>query len=180
MERSKFGMYTGPMDVGESRSTGKIDVVNLHSTTTVSSNGVGVIATEITFNPNTTNEWASFSARYREYRVLGVRVHFEPVLKVNTTTVAGGPLVIATNKGGALGTPTSHVQVYSLAKSRVFSTYKTLVYDVRPDDYTDLDIGATASPSSEFSVLLYGDSFTNSIAFFRIYILWVVQFSSVQ
>ncbi len=180
MERSKFGMYSGPMDIGESRSTGKIDVVNLHSSTVSSSNGVGTLATELTFNPNTTVEWASFAARYREYRVLGVRVHFEPIVKVNTTGVIGGPCVVATNKAGALGTPTGHNQVFALAKSKVFSTYKTLIYEIRADDYTDLDVGDTSSPSSEFSLLLYGDAFTVSTQFFRIYILWVVQFSSVQ
>ncbi len=179
-ERSKFGMYKGPINVGESSSTGKIDVVNLHSTTTLSTNGLGTLALELSFNPSGTNEWPSFSARYREYRVLAVQLDVHPILVANTTSIAGAPLVVGTNKGPTLGTPSSYVQVYSLAKSSVHHVMKRFIYTIRPDDYTDLDVGSTAAPASEFSALFYGDGMTISTLFMRVFITWVVQFSSQQ
>ncbi len=179
-ERSKFGMYTGPIRVGESAWTDKLDVVNLHSVSTISSNGVGVMASEITFNPNTTAEWASFAARYLEYRVLAVLAEFHPRPIVNTTGVIGAPVVFATNKGGAFGTPSSRVQVFSLTNPKVGHSMKVMKYEIRPDDYTDLDVGSTGSPSSEFSLLLYSDSMTVSTTFYDVFFTWVVQFSSRQ
>lgn len=180
MEVSKFGMYRGPIHVGESKFSDKLDVVNLHSNTTSSSNGVGVIAAEITFNPNTTNEWASFAARYREYRVLAVQLEWVPFHVVNTTAIVVGPIVIATNKAGTLGTPTSKTQVSSLANSKYQHTTKRFTYVIRPDDYTDLDVGSTASPSSEFSCLIYGDGLSVSATYGTFFMTWVCQFSAVQ
>ena len=181
MESSKFGKYSGPIDLGQSSYTGEIELLNLTDVvTTVSSTGLGVVALERTFNPNVTTEWASFAARFREYRVLAVRLHYMPFGVVNTTSFNVGPAVIATNKGSAFGTPTSSAQVFALAKPKVFHLAKPMVYEIRPDDYTDLDVGATASPASEFSVLLYGDGLTVSSGYGRLYCTWVVQFSSRQ
>lgn len=180
MERSKFGMYRGPIHVGESKFSDKLDVVNLHSNTTSSSNGVGVIASEITFNPNTTLQWASYAARFREYRVLAVELNWVPYHVVNTTSIVVGPIVVATNKAGTLGTPTSKTQVSALANSRYEHTARRFSYVIRPDDYTDLDVGSTASPSSEFSFLMYGDGLSVSTTYGTYFITWVVQFSGIQ
>lgn len=180
MERTKFGMYKGPIEVGQSKFTDLMVVVNLTSTTTTSASGLGIVATELTFNPNTTTEWTSYAARYREYRVLAVEVHFIPSQVVNISGAVCGPCAVATNKGGVLGTPTSIGQVYALANSKPKLMFKPWSYQIRPDDYTDLDVGSTSTPSSEFSMLVYGDGFTNSLLVGRYFIKWVVQFSSRQ
>jgi len=180
LEQSKFGMYKGPLRLKGSSYTGQMKVLQCTSSTTMSSSGLGVIATELTFNPNTTNEWASFSARFREYRVLGCEVHYIPYLVVNTSTIASAPIVVGLNKGGAIGTPTTFNQVLMLAKSVVHHTCKKWVFAIRPDDYTDLDVGAVSSPSSEFSMLVYGDGLSNTITYGRIVVYWVIQFSSSQ
>lgn len=179
-ERSKFGLYSGPIEIGESRFSDKLDIVNLTSQTTSSSNGVGVLAGEITFNPNTTTEWASFAARYREYRVLAVELTWQPYQVVNTAAVIVGPLYVAMNKGTSLGTPTSKAQVFALARSKVMHTAKKFKYTIRPDDYTDLDVGSTSSPSSEFSFLFYTSGVSNSTVYGDWAIRWVVQFSARQ
>jgi hypothetical protein len=179
-ERSKFGMYRGPIRVGESKYSDKLDVVNLTSVTQVSSSALGVMAAELTFNPNTTFEWASFAARYREYRVLAVELSWEPNFMVNTATSLGGPIYIALNKGGALGTPTSKGQVLAMADSECRSSYKKWNYQIRPDDYTDLDVGSTSTPSSEFSFVFFANAFTASTVFGDFAQRWVVQFSSRQ
>ncbi len=172
--------YHGPINLSTSTTSGLIELVNLHSSTTTSSSGVGVLATELTFNPNTTVEWASWAARFREYRVLAVSVHYEPYSIVNLSTIAGAPIVVAENKAAALGTPTSYNQLIALARYQVHHVFKSWSFTIRADDYTDLDMGGTASPSSEFSMLLYGDSLSNSILYGRLFITWVVQFATTQ
>ena len=180
-EKSKLGMYTGPIDLGQSPSTGEVGLFNLTDVvTTISSTGLGVVALERTFNPNVTTEWASFAARFREYRVLAVEINYFPFGKVNTTSFNIGPCVIATNKGPAFGTPTSSAQVFALAKPHIWHLGSPMKYIVRPDDYTDLDVGSTSSPASEFSVVLYADGLTVSSGYGRFYCKWVVQFSSRQ
>lgn len=179
-ERTKFGMYKGPIDVGQSKSSDLLLVTNLTSTTTMSSSAVGVLATELTFNPNTTTEWSSYAARFREYRVLAVEVSFMPSQVVNLSGAVCGPCAIATNKGGVLGTPTGVAQVWALANAKPKLMFKPWNYIIRPDDYTDLDVGSTSTPSSEFSMLVYGDGFTNSLLVGRLFLRWVVQFSSRQ
>ena len=103
-----------------------------------------------------------------------------PFGKVSTTAFNVGPCVIATNKGPAFGTPTSIAQVWALAKPKVFHLTERMEYEIRPDDYTDLDVGSTASPASEFSVVLYADGLTASSGYGRLLCKWVVQFSSRQ
>jgi len=172
--------YKGPIDLTAGTTSGLIELVNLHSSTTISSSGVGVAASELTFNPNTTIEWASWAARFREYRVLAVRVEYMPYSLVNLSTIAGAPLFVAENKAAAIGTPTSYNQIFSLARSKVHHIMKPWSYIIRADDYTDLDVGGTASPSSEFSLLFFADSLSNSILYGRLAITWVVQFSTTQ
>lgn len=179
MEHTKFGMYRGPIRVPQSAS-GQIEVLNCTSSTSTSTNGVGVCAAEITFNPNTCTEWASFAARFREYRVLGVRLEYKPYSVVNHSTLVLGPIAVATNKGAALGTPTSFNQVLAMARSEVWHLMKEHSYEIRPDDYTDLDVGSTASPSSEFSFVFYGNGFSNSVTAGLISVYWLIQFSNPQ
>jgi len=179
-ERTKFGMYKGPIDIGQSKSTDQILVTNLTSTVTSSSNALGVYASEVTFNPNTCTEWTSYAARFREYRVLAVEAIFMPSQVVNITGINMGPIAVGTNKGGALGTPTSVAQVWALANSKCKLLFKPWSYIIRPDDYTDLDVGSTSSPGSEFSMLMYGDGCTASTLAGRFFFRWVVQFSSRQ
>jgi hypothetical protein len=173
-------MYRGPIHVGESKTSDKLDVVNLTSIISVASNALGTMAAEVTFNPNTTTEWASFAARYREYRVLAVEIKWIPSIVVNTAAIVGGPLYIALNKGGALGTPTSKGQVFALANAKVHMNYKPWTYVIRPDDYTDLDVGSTATPASEFSFLFFASAYTASTSYGDLAVEWVVQFSSRQ
>ncbi len=172
--------YHGPINLASSSTSGLIELVNLHSSSTTSSSALGVLASEITFNPNTTVEWSSYAARFREYRVLAVSVHYMPYSTVNLSTIAGAPIVVAENKAAVLGTPTSYNQLIASARYQVHHVFKPWTFTIRADDYTDLDMGGTGSPSSEFSMLIYGDSLSNSILYGRLFITWVVQFATTQ
>ncbi len=179
-EHTKFGMYRGPIDIGSMNPSDQILVVNMDNETSVSSSGVGVIATELTFNPNTTTQWAEYDGLWREYRVLAVRVEWVPNNFTAISTTLGSPIAIGMNKGSTIGTPTSRLQVLRLAHPRYHSVWEKWAYVIRPDDYTDLDVGGTASPSSEFSLLIYGDGQNNTITYGRIWIRYVIQLSSRQ
>lgn len=179
LEQSKFGMYRGPLRINRGTS-GLTKLMQLTSSTTTASSAIGVLAAEITFNPNTCTEWASYAARFREYRVMGVELEFKPYGIVNLSTYAGAPVVVAVNKGGVVGIPTSFNAVLAMAKSQVNHVLKPWKVSIRADDYTDLDVGSTTTPSSEFSLLYYADGLSNSTTYGRLVMYWVVQFSSPQ
>jgi len=176
---TKFGMYKGKINLNNSTS-GVETKVNLHSITNVSSSAVGVMAAEITFNPNTTIEFANYAARFREYRVLAVKIDCVPIVKVNTSTTVSGAVVVAENKAGVLGTPTSYNQIFAMAKSHYHSVMSEWTHIIRADDYTDLDMGSTSTPGSEFSLVFYADALTASTVYAKLFMTWVVQFSSAQ
>jgi len=174
-----FKVWSGSVDLDITKS-GATEVVNLQSVTSVASNALGVMAAEITTNPNTTTEWASFAARYREYRVLAVEFHWVPNNIVNTTGLVGAAMAVAQNKAAALGTPSGYGQLFSMAVGKIKHVFKPFKYLIAADDITDLDMGGTATPGSEFSFLFYSDGLTASTTYGRFFTKWVVQFSSRQ
>jgi len=172
-------VWKGSFDI-EPTPSGLTEVFPLHSFTSVASSAVGVMAAEITTNPNTTVEFASYAARFREYRVLGVEAEWVPNNIVNTTAIVGSAMIIAQNKASAFGTPTAYNQLFPMAHAKVQHVYKRFKYPIVADDITDLDVGSTAAPGSEFSFLFYSDGLTASTTYGRYFFRWVVQFSSPQ
>lgn len=174
-----FKVWKGSFDI-EPTPSGLVEVIPLHSVVSIASNALGVMAAEITTNPNTTIEYASYAARFREYRVLGVEAEWVPNLKVNTTAIVGAAMLIAQNKSSAFGTPTSYNQLFPMGHAKVQQVFERFKYSIVADDITDLDVGSTAAPGSEFSFLFYADGLTASTTYGRYFLRWIVQFSSPQ
>jgi hypothetical protein len=177
---AKMGMYKGPLHKKGDTFSGVDILINLHTIVSLASNALGVLAFEQTFNPNTTIEWARYAALFREFRVLGVSVSYKNSLHSNTTAIVGGSAVVSTNKGSAAGVPASRNAVYSGARSKIWDIMEPHYYEIRADDYTDLDMGGTSTPSSEFSLLWFSDGLTASTSYGFLYIEYLCQFSGPQ
>ncbi len=182
MERTKFGKYSGPIQLNTNPTSGQMIVVNCHSTNAIATTAGGVMAGEITFNPNTTNQWASYAARFGEYRLLAVQLHYEPRFVTTDTYASPGVcagLALAMNKGAAAGTPTTYVSVMGRGKHKLVNTRNPFTYTIRADDYTDNQMYSTASPTSVFSFLYYANGLPASLSpFGDLFITWVLQFSN--
>lgn len=78
------------------------------------------------------SEWASFAARYQQYRVRKVRLLLEPVNTVSFTVAAVAVVHTSLYSGDFIGSsvPGSAAQVLSDEKARVTNTSKRLVYTV--------------------------------------------------
>jgi hypothetical protein len=72
-------------------------------------------------------EWASFAARYQQYRVRAMRIINKPVLPVNTAAVTHSSLYIADYIGSSV--PGSSAQVLSDERARIVSTADSWVYE---------------------------------------------------
>jgi len=101
-------------------------------------------------------EWANYAVRYVEARVLAVRLNFLPF----GTSSAAAPMdvvagVIATDRSGALSTPTSWGQVWALADPRPFTDQmvKPFTYQAQAIDLEDQDYQPVGALGATFSVL---------------------------
>jgi len=73
------------------------------------------------------HEWASFAARYQQYRVRAIRLSGKAVLPVNTATVIHGALFMADYIGSS--SPSSAAQVFSDERGKCVATCKDFVYE---------------------------------------------------
>jgi hypothetical protein len=77
-------------------------------------------------------EWASYAARFQQYRVRRMRLHFDPCLNVNSVAgVASLNLlsVLYFSDFDSTSIPTSAAQIIADAKFRKFSTSKSFTYE---------------------------------------------------
>lgn len=105
------------------------------SSNTIPTTAGGIIAVATysngTVQSNPATEWASFAARYQQFRVKSFTIRFLPVFPVNTgmtATTGHSSLYVSDFIGTAL--PGSAAQVLADERSRVFSTSKSWSYTV--------------------------------------------------
>lgn len=75
------------------------------------------------------SEWASFAARYQQFRVLAMRFKGEPSLKVNAVNTATNHLLLAVYSGDFIGTqvPATAAQVFSDENAKQTSAGNELI-----------------------------------------------------
>jgi len=97
---------------------------------TTSAGGLIVTATisDSTVQSSPASEWASFAARYQQYRVRAMRLIAKACFPVNTSTITHGSLFLADYIGSS--GPTTPAQVLSDERGKVVDTYKDFVYEV--------------------------------------------------
>jgi len=96
----------------------------------ITTTGAGVISLDsvssATVQQNPASEWASFAARYQQYRVRAVKLIAKATNPVQSATVSHGALYVADYIGSA--TPSTIAQVLSDEKAAVFDTYSDWTY----------------------------------------------------
>ncbi len=130
--------------------------------TGISSDGSGTVQTVLSNDPNNSAYWTSMFANYEEYRVLGIRLEYEPYqLTGGSTLVQRAPIVAVTDFDSSAA-----LTSYALAKS--FSNQKSYRSDQRfsimaVDENTEGALwnnSNVAAPASSFWIKFY--STTNS------------------
>jgi hypothetical protein len=125
-------------------------------------------------------EWASYAARFTEYRILGVRLYL--------TTAPGetgldGPVLLAVDNSGVLGAPTTIAQVWGMAKSKLFNINTTsprpIEYAARAIDLEDMNFTAVGVNATTFQAILAAQS-SFSLAYGYLFVEWAVEFRSTQ
>ncbi len=143
----------------------------------ISSDGSGTVQTVLSNDPNNSAYWTSIFANYEEYRVLGIRLEYEPYhLTGGSTLTQRAPMVVVTDFDSS-----AVLTSYALAKS--FSNHKSYRSDQKftlmaVDENTE---GAlwnnvnTAAPNSSFWIKFFSNTNTASITLGVITLEYIVQ-----
>jgi len=106
----------------------------------------------------TSAEWSNMSARYVEARVLAIRMTMIP------NSSAGFPLIVATDRSGALSAPASSAVAFQMAGAKLFyigaTVGKCQVYTAKAQDLEDFEFDNVGSMTNRFAVTMYNASAT--------------------
>ncbi len=101
-------------------------------------------------------EWASESSRWCEARVLAIRAHLIP----NTT--AGFPMIVATERSGALTAPGSAAVAYQMASAKLIyigaTVGKVQCVEARALDLEDQNFDAVGALANRFAIQMFNPS----------------------
>lgn len=168
--------YRGPIDVPGTNEQIDHIAVNIHYVVGVSSSAAGVINAIYRSDPSAGADWASFTSAYHEYRVLAMRVRYEPSNRYSKTTTICQPLVTVVdhNNGSALG---SYAAAYGHQSAKLVTLEDPWVRNWRMHDVQEADfIETTVAPTQVSGVKLYADSLSVSTTYGMVFITWLVQF----
>jgi hypothetical protein len=149
---------------GLSHSQVDLRICTQYSTGTLNGNGfVGYVPN--TANLASTTQWASFAARYIEFRVKQIKVIFT-LLAIGVGAGAGLPVnsglaVIATDRTGVAGLQTTPAALLAFDAARVVvadPTQKAVEYTARAIDPQNKLYDQTNSPTGidQFAIQIYG------------------------
>jgi hypothetical protein len=135
------------------------------------------------------SEWASFAARYQQYRVRSVTMVMEPRFPGSgtpvTTSGSHGALYVSDFIGSA--TPSSAAQVLSDERSVVANTSKRIVFTVdwvrNPNAKLWNPTSAALPTANSFGIAVAGDSQSTlaaSTAYFDVNVIWEVELRGSQ
>jgi hypothetical protein len=122
-------------------------------------------------------DWSSFSALYDEFRVLGARLHYQPV---NQYTANSQPVSFYYDNDQTSVTPSSNVVAFSYANARAHTSNLRTTYDGifaftsdGPEPWHD-----TLAPSAQLGVIgiFTSNSFGSSITIANSHIEFICEF----
>lgn len=152
----------------------------------VSSNALGIINNAYTMDPSTAADWASCSALYDEFRVLGIAVTLFPRQQFSVSALQNAIFTIYDNDSVGVLTSYNEAAEYQTLKltTSVWTTNRPFrAAWSRPTSGLDTaiewrDIGAPAT--SLGAAKLYGDALTASTQYFTAMIEWACEFRGVR
>lgn len=145
--------------------------------TLIGTDGSGNVQLSYQNNPNDSDFWIEYQQNYDQYRVLGMRVEFEPVRHMGGSVVTiKAPMVIVTDYDDGIAlTAYSLAETFSDCQKHKPETPFTKI-SVDPDiNNAGFNNQMSAAPTNPFWVKIYSAGNTESIALGRLTITYVVQ-----
>jgi len=147
--------------VPNAQQTSEIRRLTLAFTTMSSGGSLTGSATVLTSGVTSATEWANYSARWTQARVLSLRIRIVPVPLVGTvasgvpTTTQPSYIVIGTDRSGALSSGTiAATQALAAVKYAMFNiaSPKLITYEAQASDFEDQNFDPVGSMVSRFGI----------------------------
>jgi len=131
------------------------------------------------------SEWASFAARYQQYRVKEIRVSLNAVNPVNTTSITHSTLAVSDHLGSSV--PGSYAQLVSDEAMVNHPTTRSFTYVAdwtkNPNARLWNPTSAVVPTANQFAISVASDSassMTTATIYHSLVIEWLVEFRGSQ
>jgi hypothetical protein len=165
--------YKGPISIRNQDTT----IVSLLDNATITSAAMtGNIAGAFNNNPSNSRTWTEYSTSWAEYRVLGVKVTYDPIYTVNTTAIngfSGYQSVVH----GTPASPASLAQAASTGIAKPWNAFRRFTREWRMNDTAEALWLATTSPSANSNTfVVYAEGGTVSTYYGNLLLEYLVEF----
>jgi hypothetical protein len=168
-------IYRGPLNIPSSDST----IVALLDNTQVLTSAGGAISISYGNNPSAARNWAEHSTSWSEYRVIGMKITYDPLAVVNTAAIPGFSGYQCLIHSLTFTTPTTMAQAASVGVARPWSGFKRFTREWRMTDPEESLFQPTSAPSgNSFTFYLYGEGGGAAITYGNVLIEYLVQFKT--
>lgn len=128
-------------------------------------------------NPSGCDNWTEYSNAWSEYRVLAIRVEYQPIQIVNTSAVTAAPLVHSVIHQPSLTAPTNFGQAFSIGDAKLGSTMRKFVRTWRMSGTAEATYQNTLAPAAtSLAVTSSAFGLTTGTTYGYAFITYLVQF----
>ncbi len=128
-------------------------------------------------NPSSADNWTEYSNAWTEYRVLGMRLEYEPIQVVNTTTVTAGPIVHSVLHGPSISAVTNYGQAFSYGDAKLGNTMRKYVREWRMSGTAESTYQLCLSPAAtSLAFLSAAFGLTTATTYGYGFVTYLVQF----
>ncbi len=154
---------------------------------TTDANGRFTQAFAATTRAQLCTQWASYAARFTQFRVLGIKLTYEPDINVSfydgtggvTAVRTVGGMIVCTDRSGALTSPSgagSETTAWAETSAKVFNVGKRWTYQAHAIDFEDQQYQAVTGTGNFYSVFVVGELLTASVTYGAVYEEYAVEF----
>jgi len=168
-------LYAGPVP----QRTAENGIVALLREDAIFSTGSGTnFVSVLDNNPSGADNWTEYSNSWGEYRVLAMRVEYEPVQVVNTAAVTAAPLVHSVLHQASLpSSPSNYGQAFSLGDAKLGNTMRKFVRVWRMSGTAEATYQNTLAPAAtSLTVTSSAFGLTTATTYGYAFITYLVQF----
>jgi len=170
--------YGGPSRLPENVHP-EIKTVELHSGGVLTSTAGGVIDTNVTSSTVRTlgDDFSSWAALYREYRVLAIRLEYHPdVIGASIAAILYKPVYTVVDRLDASAIA-AYANVESNTSLRIFTLNTTWFREAKMEDTSEADfISVAADPASFFVCKYFATGLTATTQYGRFLYRYICQF----
>jgi hypothetical protein len=152
-------------------------VVSLMDNATITTSAGGAILGNFNNNPSNARNWTEMSSSWAEYRVLGIKISYDPIAVVNTATAPGFSGYQSVVHALVAPAPTTLAQAASTGVAKPWNAFRKFTREWRMTDVEEANFQSTAAPSgTAYAFTLYGEGGGVSQYYGNLLIEYLIQF----